>query len=262
MTSELTDFELKVFQSAWYGLKAINSSQFIKAFEQIWLRNAKEIEDYSEKFGYPIRLFTKNIALTLKPNITVSYSPENDSYLINLWYFLFSGDNQTVIIKHPIYLVGDFIHEHNHQVFCRSHNMICKTEKITSQFIKDFNAEMERRAILDEIEALKKGMTMIESHLQVREFNVNAWSENGLPSCQVKNVTICPDVKLERDILSCNTIRKKLLSLSQNDFRYIMERNKSAWYKEIASVLKLSEPPLDSPIVSWHYDSYREKVEF
>ncbi|MEJ2240854.1 MAG: hypothetical protein P8Y18_01745 [Candidatus Bathyarchaeota archaeon] len=253
MTSELTDFELKVFQSAWHGLKDITSPQFVKTFEPVWSRNSKEIEEYSEKIGYPIRLFAKNVAFTLKPNTMIDYNPESDTYLINLWYFLFSGDNQSVVIKHPIYLVGNFIHEHNHEVFCRYHNMICKTERITSQFIRDYNAEMEKRAIFNEVSALNKAITIVESRLQVRAFNVKSWSENGIPACQINDVTVCPDVDLGINIKNCNVIRKKLISLSQRGSMVSIEKNKNEWYKEIATVLKLSEPPVDSPISSWNH---------
>jgi hypothetical protein len=255
VTSELTEFELKVFQSAWFALKDITSPEFMKTFRPIWSRNANEIETFSQKCGYPINLSTTNVALTLKPNKTIEYTPENDTYLINLWYFLFGEDNGSVIIKPSIYLVGDFIHEHNHQDFCRNKNMVCKSEKITSQFLKDYHAEMEKRAILQEIKCLKKALNMAKKQIQIREFQVESWTEKGIPTCHITNDSICPDAELEKNIMNCNSVRKKLTALTQDDFNKTIETEMISWYGQISKVLNLSEPSLASPIAKWFNES-------
>lgn len=242
MEVALTEFETAVFRSAWIARKDVSLPEFMKIFRPIWEKTAEEIENLSRQCGYSVRLLSSRVAFTLRPNVTLAFSPEANGYLINVWYFLFWGNDKGAIINQSTFLASEFVHEESHREYCQEHNMLCQDEKTTSNFINEFHYEIEKNAISKEIGFLQKAKTIVPANLNVRSFLVKSWSETGVPTSEIISLSISPQRKLEISMINCERELQDLTQLSQTNFKGVMAENKISYYTDLSKALNLSEP--------------------
>ena len=250
MSLELSEYEIERLNVTWLVSKNIKAPEFKRKFNAIWDKSKKEIQDIIKKCGHTINLQnSKKIGLTLKPNKTFAFSPQNNAYLINVWFFLLCNDEQRACIKPSWYLANYFVHEYNHYEFFRDHDMLLQDKKTTEHFIKAHYKEAEEKAYLKEINFLKNAETLAPKSVNTRFFSVKSWSKTGIPYCEVENAKISIDTKMFIEQMNCEANRRKLNSLSKCNYDNIMSTNKKSLYDDLSKILNLSFPTDNSPIV-------------
>lgn len=79
----MREFEVARLRAAWFAWKDASSMELVETFKPIWMQTAKEIEDFSEQCGYHIKLHeSTRVAFTLKPDVTLAFSPKANGYLL------------------------------------------------------------------------------------------------------------------------------------------------------------------------------------
>ncbi len=136
--AKLAKFENAGFQSAWLGTRDIKSPDFKKVFKPVWIQQAKKIWIFSKKCGYPIVLLgSKRVTFTLRPEVTLGFSPETNRFLINLLHFLFCDDEESVIFKPPIYLAVELAHWDNHAKICEELEILSQAKRRRPNLLKN-----------------------------------------------------------------------------------------------------------------------------
>lgn len=189
------------------------------------------------------------MAFTLRPDTTFAFDPVANGYLINFWFFFFRGDSTRAFFQTLECLAGEFIHEYDHRTFFFERNMLGRDGKVTAQFIKEFHDEIEERARSVEEGFLQKAISYAQDEVNVNSFCVKEWSESGIPICEVKKEMISPKGILNLKLIECKSLREKVLSLSNGNFKSADTQNKNEWYSQISKALKLNEPSSDSQII-------------
>lgn len=154
MVIELTDFERSLFHSAWLAWKDIAQPDFVKTFNPVWIEMSREIEKLCKQCGYPVGLQGSRIAVTIRPDKSLAFSPKANGYMINIWYSLFRNDKQKIYLNPLEFLACGFVHEESHRKFFRERDMLGRNKE-TEEFMKKFYFDLEETAILEEIAFLK-----------------------------------------------------------------------------------------------------------
>jgi hypothetical protein len=101
----------------------------------------------------------KTIHLTVDPKISMQYDSEQNTLDYHLWslFFALCGDdgNRFCIPIPPWKLGGEIVHEFDHYLFLKEHDMIGKVKDKADEFKEKNLAEIEKRASSQQIIFLK-----------------------------------------------------------------------------------------------------------
>ena len=126
--------------------------------------------------------------------------------------------------------------------------MIKQDLKKTNEFMNENLIEIENLAYVEEIGFLKKAIPFAPEYIKIKDFFVKSWDENGYPTCQVEDQTICPKVKLEMDLWAAESLKNKVIS-SPKLYDVANVQNKKDLFSDLAKILKLKSLSENDPIL-------------
>jgi len=122
----------------------------------------------------------KKITLTLNPSLSLCYDPKQGKLIYQLWGFLFdliADDRECFAMPAlPAKLAGELVHEHNHYLFLRDHDLIGKETNC------EYEDEMEQRALGAQIDFLKKCKRNAPASSLIEQIKVSEWTIDGVPT--------------------------------------------------------------------------------
>ncbi|HLC00344.1 MAG TPA: hypothetical protein VJL33_03415 [Candidatus Bathyarchaeia archaeon] len=120
----------------------------------------------------------KKITLTLNPSLSVCYNPKQGMLIYQLWGFLFDliTDNHEcfAVSAFPAKLAGELVHEHEHYLFLKDHDLIGKE--------RNCEDEMEQRALGVQLAFLENCKRNVPPSSLIEQFKVSEWSIDGKPT--------------------------------------------------------------------------------
>lgn len=121
----------------------------------------------------------KKITLTLNPSLSLCYDPKKGKLIYQLWEFLFDlikDDRECFAVPAlPAKLAGELVHEHNHYLFLRDHDLIGKETN------SEYEDEMEKQALGAQIDFLEKCKRNVPPSSLIEQIKVSEWSIDGVP---------------------------------------------------------------------------------
>ena len=122
----------------------------------------------------------KKITLTLNPTISFGYDPKRNILIYQLWNFLFDlcADNREcfAVPAFPPKLAAELVHEHDHYLFLKDHDMIGKDKD------EKCEAETEKCAFAAQIAFLEKCKSNTPPSFIFEQIKVTAWTTDGQPT--------------------------------------------------------------------------------
>jgi hypothetical protein len=113
MTLQLSKNELQRLKVSWLASTDITSPVLIKEFSIIWKETIIETESILKKCNFQVRLDNfKKIGLTINSKVTFSFDPIKETFLFNVWSFLFSHDAFQAYCRPAFLLSNELVHEY------------------------------------------------------------------------------------------------------------------------------------------------------
>ena len=126
-----------------------------------------------------IALDFKTVTFTLNPSLSLCYDPKRGVLIYQLWGFLFDIEvNESecfAIPAFPVKLAGELVHEHEHYLFLKYHELIGKGTTL------DYEAEMEQQALDAQVAFLEECKQKVPSSSIIERMKVSKWSIDGKP---------------------------------------------------------------------------------
>jgi hypothetical protein len=254
MKAVLSDSELQSLRVAWLAWRDINSPLFIRQFRTIWERDVRGIEHILRKCNWKISLqnFSK-IGLTLDPKVSFAFCLIPESFLFNVWSFLFCHDDKQAYCRPLFLLSNEMVHEYSHFKFHRKQGILGKDKTTKQQYEKTQGTEGEKYALSQEALFLKRLKTIVPERVSIKLFRVSSWTNQGNPLYKTENAEIELKKQISAYIHSCKRKIERFSSKEKYDTEMVNQKTLSQ--DRLSSILALKTPAsstakeflLDSP---------------
>jgi len=154
--------ELELAWVSWEDISQLEREPYSALLSRAWKEIKKEVSYVFSKVGQnfqDIRNAFRRFELTMDPQIDKEFDPARNMLTINVWFLFFSvfSNDSTLVGFSPNFMVGrTFIHEFDHYSFLKSKKMLGASRDRREQFDTKHRRETEEKAIMAEIDYLKK----------------------------------------------------------------------------------------------------------
>ena len=171
---------------AYTNFKMLKDNQ--ESLKRTWQKLRGEIFPYFRKYNRSLEQISKDfgkITITNDPAIAYCFDSDRIALEFNVLNLFFSscpsqtkGDFVAVL---PWKLGGQLVHEHDHYLWYKEHDLISKTKKEADEFYEKHIAEIESRAFRNQIAFLENAKDNLPISSFANFIRVECWTTNGEP---------------------------------------------------------------------------------